>query len=158
MKKILIISFFWIMSMLMVVSIMQRCSTPPCTVVSDTVFITSTIVKPVIKDSLITKYITRTLPVVHDTCIVSTIDTILDSIKAEIPITSKVYQGDDYRAVISGYEANLDTISVISRTITNTITKKPPRFGIGPTVGYGMTNKGLSPYIGIGVYYNLFTF
>lgn len=35
---------------------------------------------------------------------------------------------------------------------------KPKKFGIGINIGYGITNKGLSPYIGVGLNYNLIRF
>lgn len=158
MRKIIFLIILWILSLILVTTLVWHYHPQKEVVVSDTVVVVNTVTKPVIRDSLITHFVTRTLPVVHDTCTIATTDTIRDSVRVEIPITRKTYQGEDYRAVVSGYEVNLDTISVISRTVTNTIIKKTPRFGIGPTVGYGMTNKGLSPYIGIGVYYNLFTF
>ncbi len=147
----------WTLSLILVATLSWHFHPQKERVVSDTIVIVNTVSEPVIKDSLITHFITRTLPI-HDTCTISTTDTIRDSVKVEIPITRKIYQGEDYRAVVSGYEANLDTISVISRTITNTITPKTPRFGVGVSAGYGMTNKGLSPYIGVGVHYNLFNF
>lgn len=35
---------------------------------------------------------------------------------------------------------------------------KPKRFGIGAQVGYGVSTTGLTPYIGLGISYNLLTF
>lgn len=158
MKKTFFLLIVWLATIAAALFVSGKYQTSKCSKTSDTVIVYKTIEVPVPTDSVVTHFITRTLPVVHDTCTIATTDTIRDSVRVEIPITRKTYQGEDYRAVVSGYEVNLDTISVISRTVTNTIIKKPPRFGVGPTVGYGMTNKGLSPYIGIGVYYNLFTF
>lgn len=35
---------------------------------------------------------------------------------------------------------------------------KPKRFGVGISAGYGVTAQGLSPYIGVGINYNLINF
>lgn len=39
-------------------------------------------------------------------------DTIKDTVYINIPIQRKTYQTDDYRAVISGYRPNLDTMTI----------------------------------------------
>lgn len=88
-----------------------------------------------------------------------------DSADVVVPITQTVYEDSTYTAYVSGYRASLD--SLIFRmprevtTITNTHYQKPKRWSIGIQVGYGMTLKGtpqFSPYVGIGVSYNLFSF
>ena len=88
-----------------------------------------------------------------------------DSAYVVVPITQTVYEDSTYTAYVSGYRATLD--SLIFRmpreitTITNTHYQKPKRWSVGIQVGYGMTLKGtpqFSPYVGIGVSYNLFSF
>lgn len=85
-----------------------------------------------------------------------------DSIDVLVPISQKVYEDSTYRAYVSGYNANLDSIYVFHRTeyITNNILikTKPKRFSIGVQAGYGMTPRGFQPYIGIGISVNLFSF
>ena len=73
-----------------------------------------------------------------------------------IPITQNVYQGINYTAYVSGFHQQLDSIEIRERVITNTIVKKRSRWNVGISAGYACTPKGLSPYIGIGVTYNLF--
>ena len=82
-----------------------------------------------------------------------------DSFNVVIPISQKVYTDSLYTAYVSGYEANLDSIFVRRRTmeITRTISKNPPRFGIGIQAGYGITPKGFQPYLGLGAQFNLWT-
>ena len=80
-----------------------------------------------------------------------------------IPITQKQYSDSTYTAWVSGYMPSLDSISIYPRreitTITNTIRKKPKRWGIGVNAGYGITPKeGMQPYFGVDINYNLFTF
>lgn len=86
-----------------------------------------------------------------------------DSVDVEIPITQKVYEGDNYRAFVSGYNASLDSLLFFAPKEIMTITNRPKqkRWSVGIQVGYGMTLKGtpqFAPYIGVGVQYNLFSF
>lgn len=83
-----------------------------------------------------------------------------DSAEVIIPISQKVYEGEDYKAYISGYRATMDSIFVKQRTTTIHIREptKQKRFSIGLQAGYGMTPKGFQPYVGIGVSVNLWSF
>lgn len=114
---------------------------------------------PVVKDSLIVKYKTAILPVVcHDTITKEFVRTVMDSVEVEVPITQKVYEDSTYKAWVSGYEPQLDSIFVYQKTqvINNYIREKPKHWGIGLQIGYGSNGKALHPYIGIGVNYNIF--
>ena len=84
-----------------------------------------------------------------------------DSVSVEIPITQKVYETDRYRAVVSGYKPSLDDIYIYQPTQIVQVKSKPKRWGVGIQVGYGATLKQtpqFSPYVGVGVSYNLFQF
>ena len=84
-----------------------------------------------------------------------------DSVSVEIPITQKVYETDRYRAVVSGYKPSLDDIYIYQPTQIVQVKNKPKRWGLGLQVGYGVTLKGtpqFTPYVGVGVSYNLFQF
>lgn len=74
----------------------------------------------------------------------------------QIPISQNVYQGTNYTAYVSGFHQQLDSIEVRERVITNTIIKKRSRWNVGISAGYACTPKGLSPYIGVGVTWNIF--
>ena len=123
----------------------------------DTLVVRDTITreKPVFVDRYITRTETVLLPV-HDTTVVR------DSVLVDMPVETKVYQEDSlYRAVVSGFRVSLDTLKVY-RT-TKEITKyvavpQRKRWGIGVQTGYGFSRKGISPYVGIGVSYNLINF
>lgn len=82
-------------------------------------------------------------------------DTIKDTTYVPVPITQKEYKTDHYRAWVSGYRPVLDSIDVFTQTAY--ITKHMParRWGLGVTAGYGFSRFGLSPYVGIGVYYRI---
>ena len=91
-----------------------------------------------------------------------------DSVQVELPYIRKEYQDSTYKAWVSGFQdVNLDSIEVYQKTKTiqinntNYITKYKNRpFSVGIQTGYGydFMNKRSSPFIGIGVQYNLFSF
>ncbi len=81
-----------------------------------------------------------------------------DSVPVVVPITQKEYRTDQYHAYVSGYRAKLDSIDVYARTQTAYLKEpsKRKRWGLGLQVGYGMAGNKASPYVGVGVSYNLF--
>lgn len=90
-----------------------------------------------------------------------------DSIKVGsqfVPKEQKAYTDDStYTVWISGVCPNIDSVTVYPKTvyITNdvyhTLTKykKQKRFGIGVSAGYGIGKRGLSPMVGIGIFYRI---
>ena len=100
------------------------------------------------------------------------VDTVLlkvpgDTVKVPVlvPISRNVYEGEDYRAVVSGFRVSLDTLDIFrkTQTVTNTVVQrvevpgKPKRWGIGVSAGYALTPQGVKPYIGAGIQYNWVT-
>jgi len=78
-----------------------------------------------------------------------------------VPITSKIYRTEDYRAVVSGWRPSLDSMEVYSKTttISNTVTKyKSPHWALtlGGGVGY-TTDKKIVPFVGVSVGYVLWS-
>lgn len=100
-------------------------------------------------------YIAQT-KTIRDT--LKTSDTITKYVEVEIPIETKTYQDSTYYAVISGYKAHLDTLSVYPKETTITIEKTSyrannrlkirPSINIG--VGYGVITRNPDVYVGIG--------
>lgn len=148
---------------------------------SDTTIYVDTIAyyKPVPKDSIVLKYITRTLPVSRPNTgntflaenyaqnngenippLYASVDS--DSAAVAIPITQKRYENEDYRAYVSGYEPNLDSIFVFPKTtVIHERSYKPPNkwhIGITGGYGYGFKSKQAEPYIGIGITYSIISF
>ena len=123
----------------------------------DTLIVRDTVTRenPVFVDRYITRIEQVFLPV-HDTTVVR------DSVLADIPIETRVYAEDSlYRAVVSGFRPSLDTLLVYNTT--REITKFVPvpvrkRWGIGVTGGYGVGKGGLTPFVGVGITYNLINF
>ena len=134
---------------------------------------------PIAKDSTVVRYVTQKLPVSkpqkNDTSLAENyaqnngenippqvIAEERDSVAAEIPITQKKYEGDDYLAYVSGYQPSLDSIFVYAKTttITERSYKPPNKWHIGITggYGYGFTSKKAEPFIGIGITYSVINF
>lgn len=80
-----------------------------------------------------------------------------DSVAVEVPMVQKVYSGDDYRAYVSGYRPQLDSLIMHRRIETHTALPATgqSRWSIGVQAGYGITPRGLQPYIGIGVAFRI---
>lgn len=139
-----------------------------------TIYDTIPYFQPVPKDSIVIRYQNVKLPVISSNNNTDELhgasgsDTgiILDSVNVEVPITQKVYEDSLYRAYVSGYNPNLDSLILFPRTnlltfATDGAKQKVKRWGIGIQVGYGVVlnrNPQLFPYIGVGVSYNLFNF
>lgn len=133
---------------------------------TDTIIVVDTIpyYHPVPKDSVVVRYETRILPAVHQQNQEQEISVSQDSAEVSIPITQKVYEADEYKAYVSGYEPSLDSIMVYPQTaLINTIVRenrKPPRWHIGVTGGYcyGLDSRRFEPYIGVGITYSFLSF
>ena len=80
-------------------------------------------------------------------------DTVHEEIYVPVDITQKEYRTDSYRAWVSGYRPSLDSIWVYPERIY--IKEKSRRWGIGLSAGYGIGKNGLSPYVGVGVYWRI---
>lgn len=131
---------------------------PQRVTVSDTVFDTVRFVRPAPRDSVIVRYETAFVPTPRERNDSAHGDE-PDSIKLALPITAHTYEGDGFRAYISGYSARLDSIEIYPRTIkeqTQVTTVHRRRWAVGLQAGYGITPKGPQPYLGLGVSFNLF--
>lgn len=95
----------------------------------------------------------------HDTIRFTTIEH--DTVTVDVPIERRVYEEDSlYRAVVTGFRPSLESLTIWPKTTTITITKTVPvpdrrKWGIGLQAGYGAGKNGLTPYVGVGVGYDL---
>ena len=152
-------------------------------------FDTICIAEPVATDSVVIRYVTRWLAVAEnpDTNMLGTVsdepyansqDTVdigvdalvndvvannmpPDSARVIVPFTQKTYETDDYKAWVSGYEPELDSINIYRRTetVTNTmyLDKKRRRWGVMVGVGAGISHKGtVTPMVGVMIGYKIF--
>lgn len=150
----------WILVCLLVgVVVWMRCNPhdpSPVYVKGDTVRIRDTVRDTIpIPVETLKRTDTVYLPILIDTTTYRTVEG--DSVPVIIPITSKEYKTDNYRAVVSGYKPSLDLMEVYPEkeiiTLKPKLKPKPKRLGLGLQVGYGYPS-GL--YVGGGVSYNLF--
>lgn len=101
---------------------------------------------------------------VIDSVLVAVTDTIVrnDTTFITLPKQQRKYQSPQFQAWVSGYDPKLDSIKLFqtTRTITKeipVIQKQKPRFSVGITGGYGVGKDGLTPFVGVGLTYNLIT-
>ena len=124
---------------------------------ADTVYRNDTVRCPIVRDSVVTRYVTRRLAVMRvDT--VRQCDTLraIDTVEVSLPIVQKVYRDTNYTAWVSGYEPRLDSVSVRHRTIIETRTvRERGRWGVGLGVGLGVGSGGPGVGFGIGIFYKL---
>lgn len=102
----------------------------------------------------------------HDTVRIT--DVKHDSVDVILPVIQKEYRDSTYSAWVSGYQdVNLDSIQVYQKNIfteinnTKYVTKYKNRpFSLGIQVGYGFDfmNRQCSPYVGVGLQYNIISF
>ena len=97
-------------------------------------------------------------------------DTIHDTadgkpIHLPIPISRYLFTDDaTYRMEVEGYNVKANSIEVYPRTVTQTIIQRvevpgrPKRWGIGVSAGAAFTPKGVQPYVGVGVQYQIIAF
>lgn len=78
-----------------------------------------------------------------------------DSLTLQLPITQNVYEGEDYKAFVSGVYPSLDSLFVYPRREIVTIKKPPKRWHIGPTIGFGYTPHGFESFFGISLTYSI---
>lgn len=86
--------------------------------------------------------------------------TMRDTVLVEVPIYTYVAQDSLYRVEAEGFNVHFKRIDVYPRTVYRTqerVVKTSDKWGLGVQVGYGASEQGVSPYIGIGVSYNIFT-
>lgn len=124
---------------------------------ADTVYRSDTVRWPIVRDSVVTRYVTRRFAVTRvDT--LKQCDTVraVDTVEVSLPIVQKVYRDTNYTAWVSGYEPRLDSISVRHRTIIETRTvRERGRWGVGLGVGLGVGSRGPGVGVGFGVFYKL---
>lgn len=78
-----------------------------------------------------------------------------DSAYVELPRSQAVFEGESYRAYVSGYNPRLDSLALFRSTAAVSVVqpeaRRGRRFSVGLQAGYGITPKGLQPYIGLGI-------
>lgn len=101
----------------------------------------------------------------HDTTYLALTDTAFihhhDTTFIPIPRETTYYQDKEYEAWVTGFNTAIDSIKVFPKTaiVEVPVYPKPKRWGVGLQVGGTYLPKvGPTPYVGIGISYNLLTF
>jgi hypothetical protein len=130
----------------------------PVVIQRDTVTVRDTVYPPIPAPRII-----RT--VAHDTVrVIDIADSPADSVPhllpdstIVIPVSSAVYETEDYRAVVEGYKPRLASMELYPKvtTITNTVTiTGRPRWALTGGIGVGyVPGRGIEPYLGISLGY-----
>ena len=121
----------------------------------DTLYVRDTLT--VYKPSKVTRAVKDTVRViVRET----QIDTMHDTVFVYLPQESIVWQDDRCIVYAHGINPQVDSVTHFNSgaVVTRTVTERPKRWGIGVSAGYGMSKDGLSPYIGLGISYNIIRF
>lgn len=120
----------------------------------------------ILRDTVTVECPVPVLTTIIDTILVAHPDIVIihDTAFVQLPKERKEYSGKDYRAVVSGYQPNLDLIQVFPETkvVTQTISvpsRKRSHWALSLQAGYGITlqNNRITtlPYIGAGISYSL---
>lgn len=85
-----------------------------------------------------------------------------------LPRQQREYRDTLYHAWVSGYDPVLDSIDIFRKEryvtveVTKTVMPKPKKWHVGVSAGYGAClldeTPVLSPYLGIGITYSIFSF
>lgn len=131
----------------------QRAPAPVNQMKPDTIYVHDTILFP---DPVpVTVYVDRVVPESkEETDIVDQGDSLL------IPIVTKVYENEHYKAVVEGYLPKLKELQIYSESmqITKPVMYQTSRWGIGVTAGVAVTQDGVKPAVTLGVTYNFKNF
>lgn len=131
---------------------------PTVVFVTDTITVTDTLIVPIEKQ----RYITR-----FDTIKLHSVDTLIDSILVELPIEQVVYYDSImdscsktvYKAFISGYNAQMDSLYLHSQYYAQKPIKQPLRrfcWHVGVGAGYGVSSSlKPEPFVGVTLSYGL---
>lgn len=121
----------------------------------DTLYVRDTLT--VYKPSKVTRTVKDTVRVVVRE---TQIDTMHDTVFVYLPQESIVWQDDRCIVYAHGINPQVDSVTHFNSgaVVTRTVTERPKRWGIGVSAGYGMSKDGLSPYIGLGISYNIIRF
>ena len=122
---------------------------------TDTLYVRDTVT--VYKPSKVTRTIKDTMRlIVKET----QVDTMHDTVYVYLPQENIVWQDDRCIVYAHGINPQVDSVTHFNTNmvVTKTVTSKPKRWGIGVSAGYGLSKDGLSPYIGLGISYDIVRF
>lgn len=122
---------------------------------TDTMYVRDTVT--VYKPSKVTRTIKDTMRLIIKE---TQVDTMHDTVYVYLPQENIVWQDDRCIVYAHGIGPQVDSVTHFDTNIvvTETVRSKPKRWGIGVSAGYGLSKDGLSPYIGLGISYDIVRF
>lgn len=82
-----------------------------------------------------------------------------DTISVMLPREEVIYQDSSYFAVVSGFQPRLDTLKVFPETrtiyIEKTVKSPEKRWGLSLVGGGGFGAQGLTPFVGLGISWDI---
>lgn len=97
-----------------------------------------------------------------DTITLNDTTIIIDSVDVVVPIELKQFsdtlQNVGISLEIKGFNCEIDNLYIKNFLSVPTQKNEPKRWGLGVQLGVGGCKDGFSPYIGVGLNYNLFSF
>ena len=127
-------------------------SSTPRPIVTTEVVRDTIVLREVVADTVtLSRIVYRDLPTVQrDTTYIH------DTVRVAVPLSLHTFQGEDYRAEVEGFAVTLKKMEFYPKTIHHTTTSSP-RWGVGVQCGVTLSEKGFTPYLGVGVQYNIFS-
>lgn len=139
-----------------------RCSAPVANRQVDTLIIHDTLTEfypvptyrePIGKEIVVLPSVVS--PIVFPECQ----DTVRVQTEVEVPMERVVYEDEEYRAVVEGFQPRLAEISVYPKTmiVTKEVRVEPPlfEFHFGPSVSWGWTPHGADLCVGVGAIFTI---
>lgn len=122
---------------------------------TDTLYVRDTVT--VYKPSKVTRTVKDTIRIIVKE---TQVDTMQDTVYVYLPQENIVWQDDRCIVYAHGVNPQVDSVTHFNTNmvVTKTVTSKPKRWGIVVSAGYGLSKDGLSPYIGLGISYDIVRF
>ena len=119
-----------------------------------------------VRDSVIVRYVIRRLPVADPDTLPASVSAMerdiprpsADSAAVVLPVVQRRYDHDLYRAYVSGYQPQLDSLILYQPREVVRIRDRPPRWSVGIGPGLSVGPGGVTPAVCLSVQWTLFRF
>lgn len=151
-----ILQFIIIIGLFVSAFFLGRHSVNPQTIVVDSI-VYDTITKTHVEHDTMwrDRVVYKRLPAIDDSA-----DTIriVDTVTVSVPIYKYHFSDKMFSIKAEGHDVKLNEVVLYPRTEYRTKeVKVANKWGLGIQAGYGVSSQGLTPYIGIGISYNILT-
>lgn len=151
-----ILQFIIIIGLFVSAFFLGRHSVNPQTIVVDSIVYDTITITHVEHDTMWRdRVVYKRLPAIDDST-----DTIriVDTVTVSVPIYKYHFSDKMFSIKAEGHDVKLNEVVLYPRTEYRTKeVKVANKWGLGIQAGYGVSSQGLTPYIGIGISYNILT-